>query len=217
MLQNQMQYPVVLTGLVTAPRGAGTMIAMIVVGRLVTRFDPRLIIASGLALTAFSLWQMTQFSLTMNSTPIVISGILQGFGVGLVWVPLSAVAFTTLPAHLRNEGTSFFNLLRNVGSSIGISVVFFLLTRNTQTLHASIAEHVTPYNAVGNQAAAAAHFNLETMQGLIGLNGAISNQAAMLAYIDDFQLMMILTLATIPFLFLIKKTQPTGGGHAVIE
>ena len=217
MLQNQMQYPVVLTGLVTAPRGAGTMIAMIVVGRLVTRFDPRLIIASGLALTAFSLWQMTQFSLTMNSTPIIISGILQGFGVGLVWVPLSAVAFTTLPAHLRNEGTSFFNLLRNVGSSIGISVVMFLLTRNTQTLHASIAEHVTPYNAVGNQAAAAAHFNLGTMQGLIGLNGAISNQAAMLAYIDDFQLMMILTLATIPFLFLIKKTQPAGGGHAVME
>jgi len=217
MLQNQMQYPVVLTGLVTAPRGAGTMIAMIVVGRLVTRFDPRLIIASGLALTAFSLWQMTQFSLTMNSTPIIVSGILQGFGVGLVWVPLSAVAFTTLPAHLRNEGTSFFNLLRNVGSSIGISVVMFLLTRNTQTLHASIAEHVTAYNAVGNQAAAAAHFNLDTMQGLIGLNGAISNQAAMLAYIDDFQLMMILTLATIPFLFLIKKTQPAGGGHAVME
>jgi DHA2 family multidrug resistance protein len=93
----------------------------------------------------------------------------------------------------------------------------FLLTRNTQTLHASIAAHVTPYNAVGNQAAAAAHFNLDTMQGLIGLNGAISNQAAMLAYIDDFQLMMILTLATIPFLFLIKKTQPAGGGHAVME
>ena len=217
MLQNQMRYPVVLTGLVTAPRGAGTMIAMIVVGRLVTRFDPRIIIASGLALTAFSLWQMTQFSLLMNSWPIITSGILQGFGVGLVWVPLSAVAFTTLPAHLRNEGTSFFNLLRNVGSSIGISVVMFLLTQNTQKLHASLAEHVTPYNAMGNQAAAAAHFNLDSLQGLIGLNGAISNQAAMMAYIDDFQLMMVLTLATIPFLFLIKRTRPAGGGHAVME
>ena len=121
------------------------------------------------------------------------------------------------PRTLRNEGTSLFNLLRNVGSSIGISVVVFLLTRNTQTLHASLGEHVTPYNAAGNQAAAAAHFNPDTMQGLIGLNGAISNQAAMLAYIDDFRLMMILTLATIPFLFLIKKTQPAGGGHAVME
>ena len=217
LLQNQMQYPVVLTGLVTAPRGAGTMIAMIVVGRLVSRIDPRLIIAFGLALTAFSLWQMTQFSLLMNSWPIIISGILQGFGVGLVWVPLSAVAFTTLPANLRNEGTSFFNLLRNVGSSIGISVVFFLLTQNTQKLHASLAENITRYNAAGNQAAAAAHFNLGSVPGLIGLNGAITNQAAMMAYIDDFQLMMVLTLATIPFLFLIKRTRPAGGGHAVLD
>src|SRR6185312_5270641 len=102
LLQTEMRYPVVLTGLVTAPRGAGTMIAMIVVGRLVTRFDPRIIIAVGLALTAISLWQMTQFSLQMNTWPIITSGILQGFGVGLVWVPLSAVAFTTLPANLRN-------------------------------------------------------------------------------------------------------------------
>ena len=217
LLQTEMRYPVVLTGLVTAPRGAGTMIAMIVVGRLVTRFDPRIIIAVGLALTAISLWQMTQFSLQMNTWPIITSGILQGFGVGLVWVPLSAVAFTTLPANLRNEGTAFFNLLRNVGSSIGISVVMFLLTQNTQKLHASMAEHITPYNIMGNQAAAAHHINTASLQGLAGLDGSIFNQAAMIAYIDDFQLMMVLTLATIPFLFLIKKTQPAGGGHAVLD
>jgi DHA2 family multidrug resistance protein len=136
--------------------------------------------------------------------------------VGLVWVPLSAVAFTTLPANLRNEGTAFFNLLRNVGSSIGISVVMFLLTQNTQKLHASMAEHITPYN-MGNQAAAAHHINTASLQGLAGLDGSIFNQAAMIAYIDDFQLMMILTLATIPFLFLIKKTRPAGGGHAVLD
>ena len=217
MLQTTMQYPVVLTGLVTAPRGAGTMIAMIVVGRLVTRFDPRLIIAAGLALTAISLWQMTQFSLLMNTWPIIISGILQGFGVGLVWVPLSAVAFTTLPANLRNEGTAFFNLLRNVGSSIGISVVMFLLTQNIQKLHASLSANITPYSIVGNQAAAAHHINTASLRGLAGLDGGIFNQAAMIAYIDDFQLMMVLTLATIPFLFLIKKTRPAGGGHAVLD
>src|SRR5579871_770929 len=217
LLQTQMQYPVVLTGLVTAPRGAGTMIAMIVVGRLVTRFDPRMIIAAGLALTAISLWQMTQFSLLMNSWPIITSGILQGFGVGLVWVPLSAVAFTTLPATLRNEGTAFFNLLRNVGSSIGISVVMFLLTQNIQRVHASIAAHLTPYSIAASPAAAAHHINTATLQGLAGLDGGIFNQAAMIAYIDDFQLMMVLTLATIPFLFLIKKTRPAGGGHAVLD
>ena len=90
---------------------------------------------------------MTHFSLLMDTWPIIISGIIQGFGVGLVCVPLSTVAFTTLPANLRNEGTAFFNLLRNVGSSIGISVVMFLLTQNTQRLHASLAQNITPYNA----------------------------------------------------------------------
>jgi len=217
MLQNQMRYPVVLTGLITAPRGIGTMVAMFVVGRLVNRFDARLIMAVGLALTAYSLWQMTRFSLLMDYWPVIISGVIQGFGVGLVYVPLSTVAFTTLPPNLRNEGTAFFSLLRNVGSSIGISVVMFLLTQNIQRLHASLAANVTPYNISGNSAAMASHVNPGTLSGLLGLNGIISNQAAMIAYIDDFWLMMILTVATIPLLFLIKKVRPAGGGHAVLE
>ncbi len=206
MLQNQMQYPVVLTGLITAPRGVGTLISMFLVGRLVTRFDARGIIAVGLAMTAYSLWQMTQFSLTMDTWPVIISGIIQGFGLGLVWVPLSTVAFTTLPANLRNEGTALFSLLRNVGSSIGISVVGFLLTQNIQRLHSSLAQDITPYNTAGR-----------SLTGLLGLNGVISNQAAMIAYIDDFWLMMILTIASIPLLLLIKKVRPASGGHAVLE
>jgi MFS transporter, DHA2 family, multidrug resistance protein len=206
MLQNQMQYPVVLTGLITAPRGVGTLISMFLVGRLVTRFDARGIIAVGLAMTAYSLWQMTQFSLTMDTWPVIISGIIQGFGLGLVWVPLSTVAFTTLPANLRNEGTALFSLLRNVGSSIGISVVGFLLTQNIQRLHSSLAQDITPYNTAGRNLA-----------GLLGLNGILSNQAAMIAYIDDFWLMMILTIASIPLLLLIKKVRPASGGHAVLE
>ena len=206
MLQNQMQYPVVLTGLITAPRGVGTLISMFLVGRLVTRFDARGIIAVGLAMTAYSLWQMTQFSLTMDTWPVIISGIIQGFGLGLVWVPLSTVAFTTLPANLRNEGTALFSLLRNVGSSIGISVVGFLLTQNIQRLHSSLAQDITPYNTAGR-----------SLTGLLGLNGVISNQAAMIAYIDDFWLMMILTIGSIPLLLLIKKVRPASGGHAVLE
>jgi DHA2 family multidrug resistance protein len=217
MLQNQMNYPVVLTGLVTAPRGIGTLIGMMVVGRLVTRFDARIIMAVGLLLTAYSLWQMTQFSLLMNSWPIIISGVAQGLGVGLVYVPLSTVAFTTLPSTLRNEGTAFFNLLRNVGSSIGISVVEFLLTQNTQKLHASMTEHITPYNTVNNPAMTAAHLSAGSLRGLEALNGTITNQATMIAYIDDFQLMMVLTLTTIPFLLIIKKVRPAAGSHAVLE
>jgi MFS transporter, DHA2 family, multidrug resistance protein len=218
MLQDQMQYPVVLTGLVTAPRGFGTLAGMIVVGRLVMRLDARLIIASGLVLTAYSLWQMTEFSLQMDTWPVVISEIAQGLGVGLVYVPLSTVAFTTLPSHLRNEGTAFFNLLRNVGSSIGISVVMFLLTQNTSRLHAALAANITPDNVKSNPAAIAAHVHTGSLQGLAGLDAMITNQAAMIAYIDDFKLMMVLTLATIPFLLLIKRVKPAAGNHpAVLE
>jgi MFS transporter, DHA2 family, multidrug resistance protein len=216
MLQNQLQYPVVLTGLVTAPRGFGTLVGMMAVGRLITRFDARLIMAVGLALTAYSLWQMTQYSILMGYWPIITSGVVQGLGVGLVYVPLSTVAFTTLPRALRNEGTAFFNLLRNVGSSIGISVVMFLLTQNTQILHASIAEHVTPYNIASNPAAIAAHVDVGTAKGLAALNAMITNQGTMIAYIDDFRLMMMLTLLTIPFLLLIKRAKPEAGAHPVV-
>jgi DHA2 family multidrug resistance protein len=216
MLQNQMQYPVILTGLVTAPRGMGTLLGMVIVGRLMGRVDARIIMAVGLALTAYSLWQMTHFSLLMDTWPILTSGVIQGLGVGLVWVPLSTVAFTTLPAALRNEGTALFNLLRNIGSSIGISVVMFLLTQNAQRLHASLAEHITPYNAVANPAAIAAHVDTATAKGLAALNAMITDQAAMIAYIDDFQLMMVMTLVAIPFLLLIRGTRPEASAHLAV-
>jgi len=216
MLQNQMQYPVILTGLVTAPRGIGTLLGMIIVGRLVTLVDTRIIIAIGLALTAYSLWQMTQFSLLMDARPVLISGLVQGLGLGLVWVPVSTVAFTTLPATLRNEGTALFNLLRNIGSSVGISVVVFLLAQNTQRVHASLAEHITPYNALSNPAAIAAHVDTGTLNGLAGLNAMITDQAAMIAYIDDFRLMMVMTLVTIPFLLLIRSTRPEAGERMAV-
>ena len=152
----------------------------------------------------------------MDSWPIIISGMLQGFGVGLVWVPLSTVAFTTLPANLRNEGTAFFNLLRNVGSSIGISVVIFLLTQNIQRMH--VVDGRTCHALRYFQPVRPPCISISRpCRAWSGLNGAMFNQAAMIAYIDDFQLMMVLTLATIPFLFLIKKVRPTGGGHAVLE
>jgi MFS transporter, DHA2 family, multidrug resistance protein len=214
MLQNQMQYPVILTGLVTMPRGIGTLLGMILVGRLIKHFDPRWVMALGLAFTAYALWQMTQFSLEMGSWPVIFSGIIQGAGVGLVYVPLSMVAFITLPSRLRNEGTSFFNLLRNVGSSVGISVVMFLLVQNTQRVHASLSEHITPFNIASNPAASG--FNFGSTSGLLAVNGLITNQAAMISYLDDFKLMMVLTIVTIPFLFMIRNVKAAPGSTPVV-
>jgi DHA2 family multidrug resistance protein len=202
LLQGLMDYPVVLTGLVTAPRGLGTLAAMVVVGRLIGKVDSRLIIAVGFVITAASLWQMTGFYLQMGDSGVIWSGLAQGFGTGFVYVPLAAITFATLAPALRNEGTALFSLVRNVGSSIGISAVTTLLTRNTQTMHARLAEHITPY---GNAFAPSVTHALGSTSGLAGLDGMVSRQAAMIAYNNDFKLMMVLTLCAVPLVVLLRK------------
>ena len=216
MLQEQLRYPVVLTGLVTAPRGIGTLAGMVVTGRLIGKVDIRLLLIIGLLLTAYSLWQMTQYSLLMGYGPVVVSGLLQGIGVALIYLPISTSAFLTLPVALRNEGTAFFNLSRNIGSSIGISVVLFTLTQNTQRLTASIGEHITAYNMAANPAAIAAHADVGTGGGLAALAASIGDQAAMIAYIDDFKLMMIATLLTLPFVLFLRSAKTRAADHLVV-
>jgi DHA2 family multidrug resistance protein len=215
LLQGLMNYPVVTTGLVTAPRGVGTLLAMVIVGRLMGIVDVRLIIAAGLAITAFSLWQMTGFYLQMDSAPVVWSGLAQGLGTGFVYVPLAAITFATLAPQYRDEGTALFSLIRNVGSSVGISVVETLLTRNTQILHASLAERVTPYDDGLRSAMAGLAAD---GRGLAGLNETVTRQAAMIAYGNDFKLMMVLTLASIPLVLLLRAARaPKGTPAMVIE
>ena len=202
MLQDLMNYPVVLTGLVTAPRGLGTLAAMLIVGRLMGSVDTRIIIATGFALTAFSLWQMTGFCLQMGTASVVWSGLAQGLGTGFVYVPLAAITFATLSPRFRNEGTAVFSLIRNIGSSVGISVVTTLLTRNTQLMHSRLAEQVTPFSGVMPAQAPGA---LTSASGLAALNATVSSQAAMIAYNDDFKLMMMLTLCAVPLVMLLRR------------
>ena len=144
MLQNLIGYPIITVGLVLAPRGIGTMIAMMVVGRLVGKIDPRLLVGFGLSLTALSLWQMTAFAIGMDYWPLITSGVIQGFGLGFVFIPLSTVAFQTLEPQLRTEASGLFNLIRNIGSAIGISIMAALLTANMQINHADLAAEITP-------------------------------------------------------------------------
>jgi MFS transporter, DHA2 family, multidrug resistance protein len=202
LLQDLLNYPVVLTGLVTAPRGIGTLAAMFIVGRLMGIVDTRLIIAAGFGLTAFSLWQMTGFYLQMDTPLVVWSGLVQGLGTGFVYVPLAAITFATLSPQFRNEGTALFSLVRNVGSSVGISVVETLLTRNTQMMHSRLGEQITPYNDVLHSQSPTA---LATPHGLAMLNHSVNDQAAMIAYNNDFKLMMVLTLCAIPLVLLLRR------------
>jgi DHA2 family multidrug resistance protein len=204
LLQEHMGYPVFLTGLITAPRGIGTLVSMVIVGRLIGRVPTRHLILFGLLATAFSLWQMSGFSLLMDGSPIIWSGFIQGIGTGFVYVPLAAVAFTTLNPQLRNEATALFNLTRNIGSAIGISAVEALLVRNTQVMHVALAAHVTRY--AGGQGAG----------GNLGLlNARVTEQAAMIAYNDDFKLMMLMTICVMPFVFLLRDVQHQKGSVAM--
>jgi MFS transporter, DHA2 family, multidrug resistance protein len=202
LLQELMNYPVVLAGLVTAPRGLGTLAAMFFVGRIMGKVDTRYIIASGFALTAISLWQMTGFYLQMGTASVVWSGLAQGFGTGLVYVPLAAITFATLSPALRNEGTAVFSLIRNIGSSVGISVVTTLFVRNSQVMHSRLADQVTSFSDILHLHAPGA---LGSAGGLAALNATVSGQAAMIAYLDDFKLMMVLTLCAVPLVALLRR------------
>jgi MFS transporter, DHA2 family, multidrug resistance protein len=205
LLQDLLGYPVTTTGLVTSPRGVGAFLTMALVGRLIGRVDVRVLIGGGLLATAASLWLMSGFSPQMDSRPVIWSGFLQGVGTGFAYVPLAAVSFATLAPQLRYEGTAIFNLLRNIGSSIGIAVMQALLTRNTQIVHASLATHVMPFAG-----AVHAPFDIATPHGLAALNAAITRQAALIAYNDDFKLLLVLTLAVVPLLLLLRSGR--GGG-----
>jgi len=201
LLQDLMGYPVTTTGIVTSWRGVGAFFTMAVVGRLVGKVDVRLLIGSGLLATAASLWMMCGMSLQMDSHIVAWAGFIQGIGTGLAYVPLAAASFATLDPQYRAEGTAMFNLLRNIGSSIGIAVMQTMLTRNTQIMHAQLAEHIAPY---GGQLRDAVPYDLTTANGVAALNAMVTQQAQMIAYNNDFKALLVLTLAVLPLLILLR-------------
>jgi DHA2 family multidrug resistance protein len=221
MLQNLMNYPVVTTGFITAPRGVGTMIAMFLVARLIGRVDTRLLILLGLLLTALSLWQMTGWSLAMGKEPIIISGVLQGFGMGFIFTPLSIITFSTLPRPVMTQGTAIFSLMRNVGGSVGISIVETLLIQNTQVVHSRLVEGLRPDNPLAHPPFMAAPYSLSAPSGIAALNAEATRQAAMVAYIDDYKFMMIVVIAMLPLLLMLRRprasARPAGAASAAME
>ncbi len=201
MLQSILGYPTITAGIVLAPRGVGTMISMILVGRLVQRVDARILIFFGLTVTAFSLYQMTGFSPEMGRGPIVVSGVVQGLGLGFVFVPLSTLAFATLEPRFRTDAASLFSLVRNIGSSIGISIVTVELAHNLQVNRTELVSSLTPYNQNLD-----ALPNLGSQQTMLAmLDSEVTGQSLMIGYVDDFKLMMLITIAVLPLVFLLRK------------
>jgi MFS transporter, DHA2 family, multidrug resistance protein len=219
-LQTLGGYPVAQAGILMAPRGAGTMIAMLAAGRLVNRIDPRLLMFAGFVLLAESARQMVGWTPDIGPWSLTLTTLIQGAGLGLVFTPLQIVAFATLPSTLRTDGTALFSLVRNVGSSIGVSVATFLLEQNTQIEHAALAGQVTPFNRMLQSAGAYLYWNSATQAGLSALNDEITRQASIIAYMDDFKLMLMVSLPAVSLLFLMRwpgSRPATPGEIAVAE
>ncbi len=212
MMETLMGYPVVTTGMVTMPRGLGSLVAMFLVGRLINRFDARVIIAVGLALSVYGLNMMSHFSLGMDSSLIIWSGLIQGLGIGLIFVPLTTLGFATLDSRYRADGAGVFTLMRNLGSSAGISIMQALHTQNLERVHARLVAPLTPDNPLVQQSLHAP-FSLTDPAGLAALNGEVNRQASMVAYIDDFKLMSILAIVLVPALLFLRGAPKTKPAH----
>jgi DHA2 family multidrug resistance protein len=216
-LQTLMGYPVVTAGLVMGPRGVGTMVCMFVVGRLMGRIDIRVLLLIGLLLTAWAMYDMTGWNPNVSQWTIAVTGFIQGAGLGFLFVPLTTVTFATLAPEQRADATGLYNLSRNVGSSVGISVVSYLLIRNGQINHAIIGSHVTAVNPGFGNSVIAHAWSPWTASGRAALDQVIQNQASIISYIDDFKLMMILSLCAVPLVLLLRRAaSQAAGDHAMV-
>jgi DHA2 family multidrug resistance protein len=222
-LQNVIGYPIITAGVLLASRGCGTFVAMMLVGRMMQYIEARTLIITGLGLTALSLFYMTGWTDQTGVPEIVTLSIIQGFGFGLVFVPLSTVAFLTLPNQLRTDGTSMLTLMRNVASSIGISVVIAQLTEGARREHAILSEHVNPFNQAMQMPAVSGMINMSTDAGRALADAMINVQAQIIAFSLDYQMVMVFILCTIPLAFMIGSSraslrrQAVAPEHAVME
>ncbi len=222
-LQNVIGYPILTAGVLLAARGVGTFVAMMLVGRVMRYVEARTLIIAGMALMSLSLFFMTGWTDQTSVPTIVVVSIAQGFGLGLVFVPLSTVAFLTLPNHLRTDGTSMLTLLRNVASSIGISIVIAQLTEGGRRVHAILSEHINPFNSALQMPDVHRMIDLNSDGGRALADALVNIQAQVIAFALDYQMVMLITLGAIPLALIIGSTkaalraQSAAPEHAVID
>lgn len=207
MLENLLNYPVLMTGLIMAPRGISGMISMMFVGKLIRRYDPRILITVGVFLLLLGTWIGTSYSLMINSFWIVWPLLLQGFGLGLVFVPLSTVAFVTLPDDMRAEAAGIFSLLRTIGSSIGISIVASMFARHSQMAWNQIGGSINPYNPNVNAYLHNLHLQPTDPAAITLLAQELGQQAQMVSFVNVFAFITWSFVIMLPLIFLIKNNR----------
>ena len=200
-MQMLLGYPVLISGLLLGVRGIGTLFSLMMVARLLNKnADPRKLMAVGWAISTYALWQMSRWNNETPASLIVVTSITQGFGLGFVFAPLQTIAFSTLPAQFRTHGTALWTLIRSIGSSIGISLVIAYLINNTAVFHSQLVEFVTPFNDAMTLPDVAGKFSMTSERGLAMLDGVVTQQAATIAYSNDFLIMAYVSLLAFPLM-----------------
>ncbi|HTO40584.1 MAG TPA: DHA2 family efflux MFS transporter permease subunit [Rhizomicrobium sp.] len=217
-LQHLAGYSVWDTGLLMAPRGLGTMFAMVFAGRMALKIDPRRLMTLGTIMLAWSMWDMAHWTPAIDPWTLSWVTFVQGVGMGLVFIPMNLLAFSTMPQYLRTDGTAMMSLLRNVGSAIGVSVTTTVLSASVQINHAMLASHVTPFNRALGVNAPGVLWNPQMPFGLNQINGVIEYNAQVIAYSNDFLLMFYMSLPAILVVLLMKRVHLAPGAKVeVIE
>src|SRR6202012_2262433 len=190
------------TGFLMVPRGIGTMIAMMFAGRMALKFDPRVLMTFGTALMAWSLWSMSHWTPQIAVSSLVLTTAVQGFGMGFVFVPMNLVAFATLAPKFRTDGTGLTNLMRNIGSAIGVSLTTTILAYSVQMIHSQNIRFGTMFNRAPGVNGESLMMSPQIPFGLQGLNSLIEYRAEVQAYANDFLFMFYISLAAFPVIWL---------------
>ncbi|GAB6041543.1 DHA2 family efflux MFS transporter permease subunit [Endothiovibrio diazotrophicus] len=208
MLEGLMGYPTLTTGLMLAPRGLASMFSMMLVGRLIGRVDPRALIVSGIMIFTLGGWMTTRYSLVMGYAWIIVPMALQGMGLGMVFVPLSTLAFSTLPKRFAAEAAGVYSLLRTIGSGIGISLVATVLTRHTAVAWHNVGGHIDPFNPAVADYLHGLGLSAGSPRGAGVLAAELGRQAQMIAFLDAYTFVAVAFAAMIPLVFVMRHQRP---------
>jgi DHA2 family multidrug resistance protein len=213
-LQNLAGDTVTQTGFLMVPRGLGTMFAMLFAGRLTMKMDPRLLMTAGATLLVWSMWAMTGWTPSVSVMTISWVTFVQGLGMGLVFVPMNLVAFATLGPQFRTDGAGLTNLMRNIGSAVGVSLTTNILARSVQTIHAQLSQYAAPFNRALGVNAESLFMNPLIPFGMGGLNGLIEYRAQVQAYANDFLFMFYISLPVFFVIWMMKRPIFAAGAAA---
>ena len=216
-LQNLAGYSVFDTGMLMAPRGFGTMFAMMFAGRLAMKIDPRILMTCGITLLLWSMWDMSGWTPQINSTTLIVVTFLQGIGMGFVFVPLNLTAFATLAPYFRTDGSALMNLTRNIGSAIGVSVTTTVLANSVQIMHSQLSGYASGFNRALGVNAPAMMMNPQIPFGLANLNGLMELRAQVVAYSNDFLFMTYVSLPAFLIIWLMRKPNFSAQQPAQVE